>query len=47
MVGNNLVFEYFFEIGAGAAAGAVSIIIPARLIYLFILNKMSRKGAME
>lgn len=46
----SLVFEYFFQIGAGAALGIASVVIPSRLLYLWIAGKMTartRKGEMD
>jgi|HigsolmetaAR205D_1030408.scaffolds.fasta_scaffold00586_9 hypothetical protein len=41
----SLVFEYFFQIGAGLSAGIACVVIPARLVYLFIANKISARNA--
>lgn len=41
--GTSLVFEYFFSIGAGIAAGFVCVIVPSLVIYRLIQRKFETK----
>lgn len=43
MDAKSLVFEYFFQIGSGLAAGIVCVILPSLLVFRLILSKMSAK----
>jgi len=43
MDSQSLVFEYFFQIGAGATAGIACVLFPGLLVYRFILSKIQTK----
>jgi putative Ca2+/H+ antiporter (TMEM165/GDT1 family) len=43
----SLVFNYFFSIGAGAAAGIACVTIPALFIYRWIHNKIENRNVRE
>lgn len=47
MVVDGLVYQYFFQIGAGIASGAFAVGIPSLLIYRVISNRLNRKGASD
>jgi len=47
MDAQSLVFEYFFQIGAGAAAGITCVILPAILVYRWIANRKTKRVEMD
>lgn len=43
MDSQSLVFEYFFQIGAGLASGIACVIVPSILVVRFIVHKLTMK----
>lgn len=44
MVVNGLVFQYFFQIGAGLAMGIGTVTLGCWMVYRFVLNKLDGRN---
>lgn len=47
MNANDLLFQYFFTIGAGLAAGVLTVVSIAYGIYRLVTRKKRKRGAVQ